>query len=61
MTNYEHIRNMSVEEMAFAMLRDIEKDVVCEYCKPTLRKETKHCNGKCTEGIKKWLESEVEE
>jgi hypothetical protein len=61
MTNYERIRNMSVEELAEAIKSAVED---CE----------KHCaftkNGKCNsfgdadvcaKGIELWLESEVTE
>ena len=59
MTNFEKIKNMSVEEMA----REINHicNVPCFPC------NDRRCTGdsgsviKCCKGIKKWLESEVEE
>ena len=52
MTNYDLIQNMSLEEMA---------EYICHHYK--CRKcdwEHKTCSGKCVEGIKRWLESEVD-
>lgn len=51
MTNFEKIKNMSVEELAYYVYRFID----CRYC-PI------YCNdGECCEAIKQWLKSEVEE
>ena len=52
-TNYDRIRNMSIEEMA---------DYICHNYK--CRKcdwEHNTCSSKCVEGIKRWLETEVAE
>ena len=59
LTNYERIKNMSIEEMA----------VFINHCEnaPCMCCEESYCNGdstnvkKCCNGIKQWLESEVEE
>ena len=62
MTNYERIKEMSVEEMATAIYNGISSDP-CDYCKF----HNGNCNGvPCheisnTEIISKWLNSEVEE
>jgi len=52
MTNYDRIRNMSVEEMA-EFLNDNYKCEQCDY-------HHKCCNGECIDGIKQYLESEVD-
>ena len=66
-TNYERIKNMSVEEMAMRILStDQRENFTCEkYCAYT--KDGK-CDkflgdgkGSCQMGIKIWLESEVTE
>lgn len=62
MTNYEKIKNMSVEEMAVAIADGVSSDP-CDYCKANLC----GCHGnECynladNEIIQNWLESEVEE
>ena len=55
MTNYERIRNMSVEELA----EFINERSPCECCK--LNKWQTFVNVKCITGIKQYLESEVTE
>lgn len=65
-TNYDRIRNMSVEEMAKALNKRSIGNVDCEkFCAYT---KDGRCNkfendgkGSCVDGIKLWLESEVEE
>lgn len=59
-TNYEHIKNMSVEEMADLLAK---RNLSCmPFCK-----ECENCNQNtfkyplCVKGIEKWLESEVKE
>jgi len=47
MTNYEKIKQMSIDEMA-------EFIGECDYCNNDLE-----CNGNCDECCKKWLESEA--
>lgn len=68
MTNYERIKNMSVEEMAIAIfnLYFTINGLNCEKCCAYTTDE--ECNktdndgkGTCIDGIKKWLESEVQE
>ena len=63
MTNYDRIRNMSVEEMAH-LIGDIcqELEVCCcpadEFCQKNYLKLNCKC---CEDLIFKWLESEVTE
>lgn len=68
MTNYGRIKNMSVEEMAIAIfnLDFIDNGLNCENC--CAYTKDGECNktdndgkGTCIDGIKKWLESEVQE
>lgn len=53
-TNYDRIRNMSIEEMAVLLMCPAEID--CTFEKPDNCKEKNCC--KCT---LEWLESEVKE
>lgn len=54
MTNFEQIKGMNVEEMA-EFLRDYDYCDVCIYNRTP-------CRGRsCKDGIKQWLESEVED
>lgn len=55
MTNYEKIRQMSVEEMAKFFFDIVWDNCVC--CNGTRNKECKSCKL----GYQKWLESEAEE
>jgi hypothetical protein len=55
MTNYEKIKAMSVEEMA-----ELIDDSPCNSCNYRQKGFSK-CPQECEEGIKEWLESEVEE
>lgn len=60
MTNYEKIKNMSVEEMAFEL--DRITNYLCDYY--SCEECPFHClgNRNCTaSGFFDWLESEVEE
>lgn len=55
MTNYEKIKNMSVEEMA----KELNK-VKCSHC---IRKKSVECDFDdipCVVGIRNWLNQEVE-
>lgn len=54
-TNYDRIRNMSVEEMAELFLHNYK----CNKC--AFNFLTIACNGNCFEGITKWLKTEVME
>lgn len=55
MTNYEKIKNMTVAEMV--MFIDFED--TCNYC---VYANDDNCKGlKCREGVKAWLNQEVEE
>ena len=60
MSNYDRIRNMSIEEMAELLAR--RKFSCMPFCK-----ECNKCNQNtfkyplCIKGIKKWLKSEAEE
>ena len=56
MTRFEQIKLMSVEEMAEAIYSS--KAERCHFCKPEFCSIIKE---NCIKGIKKWLESEVEE
>ena len=58
MTNYEKIKNMSVEEMAMAINDKFMNE--CDYC------NSRNCGlqteeNTCINGIADWLQSEVEE
>lgn len=53
MTNYEKIKAMSVEEMAEFIHGLFGWEGSCGFCKT--------CDNDCIGGMKKWLESEVEE
>lgn len=55
MTNFEKIKNMSVEEMAEWLQEDINGCFCCIYGRDFT------CPNTCLYGISKWLESEVEE
>lgn len=54
MTNYEMIKQLSVEEMA-EFLRDNDYYDVCIYDRTTCKELS------CKDGIKEWLESEAED
>lgn len=53
MTNFEKIKQMSVEEMIMLICHNYK----CRKCVQYHRQE---CDGYCYNGIKEWLESEVE-
>lgn len=58
MNNYEKIKNMSIDEMA-EFLRNQGCDNSCVYYAEYDRiYENLECNGKCTDGIKQWLQEE---
>ena len=57
MTNYEKIKAMSVEELAD--LLDYGECHCCAYYKTNSPVDCLDCV--CKDGVKKWLESEVEE
>ncbi len=55
MTNFERIKEMSVEELA----EKLAKDIAYHFCKT---QDGQTCsNTRCKEGIKHYLESKVEE
>ena len=56
MTNYERVRNMSVEEMA-AFIPDWSYSGACK-CDEKIYVD---CNQNCKECVKEWLESEWEQ
>ena len=69
-TNYDRIRNMSVEEMAKYIDTNDDKlggEICCWYCEKTTGKKYRCPYGeeerdsKCIECIIEWLNSEVEE
>lgn len=53
MTNFERIKAMSLDEMAGIMAE--EGCYHCEYA------DAEKCYMRCTEGVRKWLESEATE
>ena len=55
MTNYEQIKNMSVEELAEIFNRNYK----CNRC--AFNSHPYICNANCLDGIKQYLESEVED
>ena len=58
MTNYERIKNMSVEEMAQFMFDMVD----CVSCTNKLQRSCRECGGdgrKCLQVTKKWLEDDV--
>ena len=55
MTNFEYIKNMTIEEMAEWLQTHIEECGVCVYSEQCTCPET------CIYGISKWLETEVQE
>ena len=67
MTNFEKIKNMSIDEMAEYFGGDeVEETFICASCRPEY---CKHCredgfcsaegHNRCVPAVKKWLESEV--
>ena len=56
MTNFEYIKNMTVEEIATLINRI--GYFPCECCEYT---DSTACGTKCVEGIKKFLESEMKQ
>lgn len=52
-SNYERIKNMSVEEIAHLIAHNYR----CRKC----AYHNKCCNGECENGIKEWLNSEVDD
>jgi hypothetical protein len=56
MTNFEAIKNMTVDEMAFEIICNLKS--YCDYC---VYDGTTACGDgyNCEEGIEQWLESEV--
>ena len=61
MTNYERIKQMSLEEMVDFIIHDT--DGICGCCHNDIRFGVEKCceQGLCTKGIKMWLESETAE
>ncbi len=53
-TNFEKIKAMSIDEM----VEKFAKNGYCEFCK---LKESQTCDNPCEQGIRQYLESEVEE
>lgn len=63
MTNFEKIKNMSVEELADTMdktLIDCEVCPICEFC-ALHNNDTFYEFDSCSESWEQWLKSEVEE
>lgn len=59
MTNFEKIKNMSVEEMAEFLFNQLNNDCIENF--KCLQQKLTRCNGKCNNNIINWLKSEVEE
>lgn len=60
MTNFEKIKNMSVEELADTMnviITNCYKCPIWKFCEKNNYRDCRTCRATC----KKWLESEVEE
>lgn len=57
MTNYERIKNMSVEEMA----ESCDEFFSCPYGQPYVGCDMEEKYKNCSECVKHWLNSEVEE
>ena len=55
LTNYDRIRNMSVEELA--VLLDVCDSCLTPYCRS---KKADECDNNCLVCAKQWLESEVD-
>ena len=56
MTNFERIKNMTVEKMA-KWLCEVAHSYVCnDYCR-----ERKLCDGECIKACIEWLEMEAQE
>ena len=58
MTNFEKIKQMNVEEMAYFLNGFFTS---CELCVHNTKGGGMGCTGGCIDGKTKWLESEVEE
>ena len=56
MTNYERIKNMSLDEMA-KCISDVDNCILCELNSPECFEID---DFDCSAGVKKWLESEAE-
>lgn len=57
MTNYDRIKQMSIEEMATMLENscfDCSYCLACNFCNESFKDE------KCSDIVKKWLEQEVE-
>lgn len=61
MTNFERIKNMSIEEMAKFWANDL--DGICSCCGITYeeKQNVKCYECLCVKGITRWLNSEVEQ
>ena len=57
MTNGDKIRQMSNEELAEWLGKNFESDIPCKVC----IKQNYCCDYKCEEGIKAYLDMEVQE
>ena len=61
MTNYDHIKSMSVEEMAKIICKSENCEKVCAFTKYGKCNAVGTDASICIEGCKQWLEQEVEE
>jgi hypothetical protein len=55
-TNFDRIKNMSVEKMAEFLFENSTKPIICAYMQPKT-----NCNCTCVECFARWLESEASE
>ena len=55
MNNYEHIRGMTLKEMAIYFADDFHCNLCSEYNKDD------NCDSQCAKHCKEWLENEVDE
>lgn len=60
-TNYDRIRNMSIDEMAEIISKNEECERVCAFTKDGKCNAIGTDSSACVEGCKQWLESEVDE
>lgn len=62
MNNYEHIKGMTLEEMAIYFADDFHCILCSEYKRLTDNPLTKddNCDSQCAKHCKEWLENEVE-
>lgn len=60
MTNFDKIKQMSVEEMAELISEGLSRIEICPYCKHDGKPECR-IDGACKDAHLKWLESESDQ